>query len=97
LLAPSIISGALSSRFTLWKVTGKRAIKKEFLFYNQMVKDRIKPDVITFNILISGYCRNFKYAFALEMFEEMCKMGCHPNVVTFNTLIRGLFRECRSD
>ncbi|XP_045795941.1 pentatricopeptide repeat-containing protein At2g36240 isoform X3 [Trifolium pratense] len=41
--------------------------------------------------------RNFKFAFALEMFEEMHKMGCHPNVVTFNTLIRGLFRERRID
>jgi pentatricopeptide repeat protein len=62
-----------------------------------MVKHRIKPDVFTFNILTSGYCRNFKFTFALEMFDEMRKMGCHPNVVTFNTLIRGLFRECRID
>jgi pentatricopeptide repeat protein len=79
-----------------WFVKSGRFVRA-FEFYNQMVKHRIKPDVFTFNILTSGYYRNFKFTFALEMFDEMRKMGCHPNVVTFNTLIRGLFRECRID
>lgn len=58
-----------------------------------VLKHRVKPDVFTFNILISGYCRNSQFNLALEMFHEMGKMGCLPNVVTFNTLIKGLFRE----
>lgn len=58
-----------------------------------MLKDRVNPDVFTFNILISSYCKNKKFEMALELFREMREKGCRPNVVSFNTLTMGFFRE----
>ncbi|KAG9443533.1 hypothetical protein H6P81_014873 [Aristolochia fimbriata] len=64
------------------------------MMYDNMRKDQVKPDVCSFNILISSYCRNSMLNLAVDAFKEMQRTkGCHPNVVTFNTLIGGFFRE----
>ncbi|KAL5559162.1 hypothetical protein UlMin_035373 [Ulmus minor] len=39
-----------------------------FELYNQMIRDRVKPDVFTFNILLSSYCRNSQCGLALDLF-----------------------------
>ncbi|RVW68168.1 Pentatricopeptide repeat-containing protein [Vitis vinifera] len=70
-----------------------REHEKVMTVYEKMIKDRVKPDVFTFNSLISSCCRNSQFGLALEMFKEMKDKGCSPNVVSFNTLIKGSFRE----
>ncbi|PHT40036.1 hypothetical protein CQW23_18890 [Capsicum baccatum] len=61
---------------------------KALEFYHRMIGERVKPDVITFNTLIAGYCKNSQMSLALQMFKEMKTHGCAPNVVSFNTLIK---------
>ena len=53
-----------------------------------MIRDRVKPDVFTFNILLSSYCRNSQCGLALDLFKEMKEKGASPNVISFNTLIK---------
>ncbi|GKE03252.1 pentatricopeptide repeat-containing protein [Tanacetum coccineum] len=62
-------------------------------FYGRMIKDRVKPVVVTFNILTKGLFRNSKFGLALEVSKEIRVNGCVPDMVTFNTLIKGFFKE----
>ncbi|KAK6147203.1 hypothetical protein DH2020_018115 [Rehmannia glutinosa] len=74
-----------------------REIRKGIEFYGRMIRDRVKPDAVTFNTLISGYCRNNKFGLALDVFREMKEKGCVPNVISFNTLIKGFFQDGKAE
>ncbi|KAA8521060.1 hypothetical protein F0562_011787 [Nyssa sinensis] len=75
--------------------------EKALGLYNRMIKDRVKPDVFTFNILISSYCRNSQFGLALErkseegigMAYEMIELGCVFSNVTCEILIGGLCKD----
>ncbi|CAM8994888.1 unnamed protein product [Rhodiola kirilowii] len=67
--------------------------------YHRMLKDRVKPDVYTFNILISSYCRNslfglalreMKYDDAVQMAYEMIDLRCELSCATCEILVSGL-------
>ncbi|KAI3973970.1 hypothetical protein MKX01_030546 [Papaver californicum] len=61
--------------------------------FNQMVKRKWKPNVVTYTSLIKGFCQNGDSNRAQELFKEM--KSCHvvPNVVTYSTLIGGFCKE----
>ncbi|KAL5562573.1 hypothetical protein UlMin_032320 [Ulmus minor] len=61
---------------------------KPSVLYNRMIRDRVKPDLFTFNILLSSYCRNSQCGLALDLFKEMKEKGASPNVISFNTMIK---------
>eukprot|EP01018_Ginkgo_biloba_P000586 Gb_09652 [translate_table: standard] len=65
------------------------------LFYGEMNRAGVAPDVFTFNILINSFCKVREVDSAIKLLREMNSKGCKPNVVSFNTLIRGLCREKR--
>nr|XP_023920736.1 pentatricopeptide repeat-containing protein At3g22470, mitochondrial-like [Quercus suber] len=54
-----------------------------------MVERGCSLDVISYNILINGYCKGKKIDEAMRLFHEMSNKGMIPNVVTYNTLIGG--------
>ncbi|CAL8166638.1 unnamed protein product [Prunus armeniaca] len=71
------------------------------VFYREMQRCRISPNVYTLNMVISAYCKLGKLenavegllSSALKFKNLMLKNGLYPNVVTFNSLIGGL---CKS-
>ncbi|WOL04563.1 pentatricopeptide repeat-containing protein [Canna indica] len=57
----------------------------------EMKRIGIKPDVVTYNAMISGFCNDEKdFDAAFETLNEMVRQGCKPDVLTYNILIAGL-------
>ena len=56
---------------------------------NSMGKNGIHPNVVTFNTLIYGFCKEEKLHEAGKVFNEMKAVNVSPNTVTYNALING--------
>lgn len=69
------------------KAVNKRLQEANRLF-KEMCYDGFMPDVVTYNCLIDGLCKNCKIDRALEIFRQMHRDGCAPNKVTYNSFIR---------
>lgn len=59
------------------------------IVYKEMIRRRIELDVITFNIVIKGFCKAGKLKKAGDVVEDMKVRGFSPSVVTYNTLMNG--------
>lgn len=46
------------------------------------------PDIVTFNILINGYCKVKRVDDCLELFHNIFLRGVVADIVTYNILIR---------
>ncbi|XP_062030631.1 pentatricopeptide repeat-containing protein At3g61520, mitochondrial-like [Rosa rugosa] len=61
----------------------------------------IKPDVITFGILVNRLCKSRRIDAALEVFEKMSGgvkgVSAEPDVIIYNTLIDGLCKVGRQE
>ncbi|CAI9754961.1 unnamed protein product [Fraxinus pennsylvanica] len=55
-----------------------------------MEKNGCKPDVISYNVIISGLCREGKAREAHDLLEDMPRRKCFPDVVTYRILVDGL-------
>ncbi|KAM7264238.1 hypothetical protein ACFE04_001921 [Oxalis oulophora] len=53
------------------------------------------PNDVTFNILISGYCKEGNFAQALALFEKCFSSGFVPDVITLTKLIQLLCNKSR--
>ena len=53
------------------------------------------PDVITYNILIDGCCKQGEVKKAKEMLQFCISKGLKPNVVTYTTIIGGLCNQAK--
>nr|XP_016490433.1 PREDICTED: pentatricopeptide repeat-containing protein At4g36680, mitochondrial-like [Nicotiana tabacum] len=60
----------------------------------EMSNAGLKPDTISYNYLMSCYCRNGMMDEAEKVYEDLETNGCNPNASTFRTLI---FYLCRSE
>ncbi|GAB4848871.1 hypothetical protein Ancab_003665 [Ancistrocladus abbreviatus] len=47
----------------------------------------LKPDTISYNYLMTSYCKNGTMEEAEKVYRELEGNGCHPNAATFRTLI----------
>ncbi|GAB2287575.1 hypothetical protein Dimus_021947 [Dionaea muscipula] len=64
----------------------------------ELMRDRgngCQPDLVSYNILINGYCKIQKIDKALNLFQEICRRGLTPNTVTYSILLDGLFKANR--
>ncbi|XP_052177101.1 putative pentatricopeptide repeat-containing protein At1g53330 [Diospyros lotus] len=63
--------------------------------FDEMLKKRIRPNVVTFGTLINGLCVNFKLSEALRLKEDMERVfRVKPNGFVYSSLIKGL---CKAD
>ncbi|CAD5324680.1 unnamed protein product [Arabidopsis thaliana] len=62
----------------------------EFVKVERKLEIDTSPDVITYNVLVSGCARNGHADEALEIYEIMKEEGLQPNDVTHNVIIEGL-------
>nr|XP_025703132.1 pentatricopeptide repeat-containing protein At1g12300, mitochondrial-like [Arachis hypogaea] len=59
--------------------------------FNTMAKNRVFPDVRSYNIMINGFCKSKMIDDALNLFEEMRRKNLVTDTVTYN----GLFKSGR--
>ncbi|KAJ7296170.1 hypothetical protein O6H91_Y139500 [Diphasiastrum complanatum] len=57
------------------------------LALQNMREEKIKPDVVTFNILIDSYGKSKDFAKMEQVFKSLCKSREKPSVTTFNSMI----------
>ncbi|KNA11373.1 hypothetical protein SOVF_135840 [Spinacia oleracea] len=66
-------------------------IKKAGAIFDQVVTEGvIKLDVVTYTIIIRGYCKIGRIEDAAKVFDEM---QCRPNMVTYGTLLSGFCKK----
>jgi pentatricopeptide repeat protein len=57
------------------------------IYIFEMVAKRIFPNVVTYSILISGFCIVGQLKEAIELLNKMIVENINPNVYTFNILV----------
>ncbi|XP_016459379.1 small ribosomal subunit protein mL103 (rPPR7)-like isoform X1 [Nicotiana tabacum] len=55
----------------------------------------LKPDTISYNYLMTCYCKNGLMDEAQKVYEDLGSKGCNPNAATFRTLIFYLCKKGR--
>lgn len=65
--------------------------------YQLLIDSEVVPDIMTYNILINGYCKAGNIDRALKLFEHLKLRGLSPDSVTYGTLIDGLYRVGREE
>ncbi|KAL3611179.1 hypothetical protein D5086_002199 [Populus alba] len=60
---------------------------------DKMEKLGIKPNVITWNSLISGFAQKGDDAMVSKMFELMISKGVEPDVISWTSVISGLVQN----
>ncbi|GKU94554.1 hypothetical protein SLEP1_g8033 [Rubroshorea leprosula] len=71
---------------------GKPEGVKELI--NEMRNVGLKPDIISYNYLMTCYFKNGMIEEAKKVYEDLKGNGCNPNAATFRTLI---FYLCRNE
>ncbi|XP_015067806.1 pentatricopeptide repeat-containing protein At3g13160, mitochondrial-like [Solanum pennellii] len=71
-------------------VNSQKYDKLEGLFEELLEKLKVKPDVVTYNIMIKGLCDKGELDKAAAFVNEIEKNGLKPDLVTFNTIL-GVF------
>uniref|UniRef100_A0A7N0RBK1 Pentatricopeptide repeat-containing protein n=1 Tax=Kalanchoe fedtschenkoi TaxID=63787 RepID=A0A7N0RBK1_KALFE len=59
----------------------------------EMIDAGLKPDTISYNYLMTSYCKNGMMDEAYEVYRGMEKKGCRPNPTTYRTLISYLCKN----
>ncbi|KAF8399947.1 hypothetical protein HHK36_015819 [Tetracentron sinense] len=70
---------------------------KAYKLLMQLADSMVLPDVITYNILINGFCKAQNINGAFKLFKELQLKGYVPDAVTYGTLIDGLQRVNREE
>ncbi|XP_068635251.1 pentatricopeptide repeat-containing protein At3g62470, mitochondrial-like [Aristolochia californica] len=70
---------------------GRAKLAKEAQALFEKLKDRFQPDLRTYSVLLSGWCKVRNLMEAGQVWNEMIDKGLKPDIVTHNTLLEGLF------
>jgi len=60
--------------------------------YDEMLQQKLRPNVFTFNAFVDGLCKNGMVERADERFERMQEVGLEANSVVYTSLIDGYFK-----
>ncbi|KAH9611591.1 hypothetical protein KSS87_006518 [Heliosperma pusillum] len=63
--------------------------------FKGMIRRRVRPDLKTFNIVISGFCKAGQLQKASDLLEDIKAWGLSPNAVTYNILISGYCKKAK--
>jgi len=70
------------------------------ILLRRMSKFGCTPDIVSYNIILKGLCKERRAEEALEllhmMVDDECG-SCPPDVVSYNTVINGFFRDGQVD
>ncbi|CAN1732502.1 Pentatricopeptide repeat-containing protein At5g40400 [Linum perenne] len=62
-------------------------------FLEKMEEEGFEPDIVTYNTLISSYCRKGRFADAYYLYMIMYRRGVLPDLVSYTALKSGLCKE----
>ncbi|KAJ0978013.1 hypothetical protein J5N97_013487 [Dioscorea zingiberensis] len=65
--------------------------------YDDMIRNEIKEEPITFTILAKGLCKVGRVAAALELLEKMRRDLCKPDVFAYTAMVKVLMAEGNVD
>eukprot|EP00262_Sarcandra_glabra_P001229 TRINITY_DN11257_c0_g2_i1.p1 TRINITY_DN11257_c0_g2~~TRINITY_DN11257_c0_g2_i1.p1 ORF type:complete len:179 (+),score=33.43 TRINITY_DN11257_c0_g2_i1:77-538(+) len=65
--------------------------------YKKMIKDGLKPNIYTYNMMMKSYFHAKNYEMGCAVWDEMGKKGCCPDDNSYIVFIGGLIRQGRSD
>ncbi|CAN4116647.1 unnamed protein product [Withania somnifera] len=78
-------------------VNSKEYDRIESLFEELVEKLKLKPDVVTYNVMIKGLCEKGELDKAVGFFDEIEKNGLEADLVTFNTMCGAFYSNGRFD
>ncbi|MFQ6627437.1 hypothetical protein Gotur_006333, partial [Gossypium turneri] len=55
-----------------------------------MIEKGCAPDILSYNIMINGYCKSKRLDEAMELFHQIAQNGPIPDTVTYNTLMQAM-------
>ncbi|MFQ6643297.1 hypothetical protein Gotur_018594, partial [Gossypium turneri] len=55
-----------------------------------MIKKGCAPNILSYNIMINGYCKAKRLDKAMELFHEISQTGLIPDTVTYSTLMQAM-------
>ncbi|RWR85887.1 putative pentatricopeptide repeat-containing protein [Cinnamomum micranthum f. kanehirae] len=61
----------------------------------EMKGNGCKPDTVTYNAIIAGFCNEKDFVSAFGVLDEMLEKGCKPDVFSYNTIIAGFCKGGR--
>ncbi|KAF8692920.1 hypothetical protein HU200_039278 [Digitaria exilis] len=57
----------------------------------EMEADGVKPDIITYNFLMSSYCRNGNLEDAKVVYRSLSEKGCSQNTATYRHMLAAMY------
>eukprot|EP00122_Pirum_gemmata_P010005 Pgem_evm1s9241 len=60
-----------------------------------MQQSGIKPNIVTYTILIDGCSKNNRIDESMKYWQEMQQRGINPNIFTYNSLIDACSKKKR--
>lgn len=76
---------------------GKTRIAHNLLDGMRMKSSDLHPTVVSYTIVIRGYCGARCIPEAVELFRKMISSGVKPSSITYNTLVQGVCEARRMD
>ncbi|ERM98599.1 hypothetical protein AMTR_s00109p00063250 [Amborella trichopoda] len=70
-----------------------RKIEEAINLLQAMYQDGVEPNIITYNSLLNGLCKDGKIEEAIKLFELMYQGSMEPDVIIYNALLNGLCRK----
>ncbi|KAF3780460.1 Pentatricopeptide repeat-containing protein [Nymphaea thermarum] len=70
---------------------GRAKLAKEAQSLCERMKDKFPPDLKTYSVLLSGWCKVKNLVEAGKIWNEMVDKGLKPDIVAHNTMLEGLF------
>ncbi|KAJ0231093.1 Pentatricopeptide repeat-containing protein [Hirschfeldia incana] len=78
-------------------MVGSGSILKAYKDLAHLADAGNSPDIVTYNVLINGFCKAGNIDGALKLLNVLQLKGLSPDSVTYNTLINGLHRVGREE
>mgnify|MGYP004711066097 FL=1 len=69
---------------------------KAIMVYGSMRKHNVKPDSVTYNVLISGCCKMSKFSNALEFLNEMLDLKVPLSQEVYSSAICAYSKQART-
>ena len=68
---------------------GLKNLDRAFSLFREMISGGVKPNAVTYNILVDGLCKDGRIRCARLLLTEMQAAGLAPNLVTCASLLDG--------
>ncbi|KAB2623298.1 pentatricopeptide repeat-containing protein [Pyrus ussuriensis x Pyrus communis] len=84
----------MDDALTLFRdMISKKRIQEALTLLETMTTKGIKPDVVTFNSLISASCKSGNWEEGVRLFKTMIGYGALPDIFTYNSVLDALCKE----